>query len=642
MTSPTLQEIWEFLSEHWELLTGTTSFLGLVTGLVAWVGNHQKNRRKRLVSRAEAFPFEVIQPRNSNLLQQLFKESNADLQDPNDPLSDFNIPYQPRKQSSSVRQELEKALDETGWLLVLGGGGLGKTREAAELAWTLNNEGWTILKYNRDGGWLDVPSKFPGDSCSRRKLLFFLDNLDKISYSARKWGLPPGADDPSQPLKVPFQERLLRVLDFFELECGADQIRVIAIADNDSYRDLPDSSSDLNKLEFNRFSKLWKRFCQYHLPEPEDQAIIQLLTDVIPKTRIQSNIDDYPKIAQRNDRTFHNVIENLRRLQNRSLPLTLDTFTDTLEGTWRDRYKGAVKRYRIARYIYDAVELLQSVDVALDHVTVSTTARMLSTGNAVERLWNGWKIHFALNDLIKTERILEPRVGQIEAKEYQLQLDKWVLPLYRLLMRLTNRKPHQMLNSMFNFANTLDDLDFKEEAIAIYKKILKFKPDYHETWNNLGRLQHNLGHYEEAIVSYDQATKIKPDKYQAWDARGIVLNKLREYEKAIASYDMALSVKPDDSQTLYNRGNTLYYLGQFEEAIADWKRAGEINSGLTSAFFNQACVYARLGDVRHSLENLEKALQFNPDKYRKLAKEERDFDNIRSDHLFQTLINPGV
>ena len=38
------------------------------------------------------------------------------------------------------------------------------------------------------------------------------------------------------------------------------------------------------------------------------------------------------------------------------------------------------------------------------------------------------------------------------------------------------------------------------------------------------------------------------------------------------------------------------------------------------------------------IQNLERAINLNPDKYREIAKTDSDFDNVRSDTRFQALI----
>ncbi len=55
-------------------------------------------------------------------------------------------------------------------------------------------------------------------------------------------------------------------------------------------------------------------------------------------------------------------------------------------------------------------------------------------------------------------------------------------------------------------------------------------------------------------------------------------------------------------------------------------------------FYNKACCYALQGNVALALENLERAIKPNPEKYREMAKTDSYFDTIRDDIQFQVLI----
>lgn len=83
-----------------------------------------------------------------------------------------------------------------------------------------------------------------------------------------------------------------------------------------------------------------------------------------------------------------------------------------------------------------------------------------------------------------------------------------------------------------------------------------------------------------------------------------MLGDLRRSEDAIASYHKALAIKPD------------YY----------------------QAFYNKACAYSLQNQIELALENLQKAIQLAPEKYREMAKNDSDFDNIPCDSRFQELI----
>ncbi|MGK7928002.1 MAG: tetratricopeptide repeat protein [Spirulina sp.] len=186
----------------------------------------------------------------------------------------------------------------------------------------------------------------------------------------------------------------------------------------------------------------------------------------------------------------------------------------------------------------------------------------------------------------------------------------------------------------------LDDLGRYEEAIASYDKAIEIKPDDHEAWYNLGVTLSNLGRKEEAIASYDRAIEIKPDLHEAWYSRGNALGNLGRKEEAIASYDKAIEFKPDKHDAWNNRGIALSNLGRKEEAIASYDKAIEFKPDDPSAFYNKSCCYALQENIKLTLENLQKAIELEPEKYRELAKTDSDFDRIRSDDRFQTILNP--
>ncbi|TAE99500.1 MAG: tetratricopeptide repeat protein [Oscillatoriales cyanobacterium] len=190
----------------------------------------------------------------------------------------------------------------------------------------------------------------------------------------------------------------------------------------------------------------------------------------------------------------------------------------------------------------------------------------------------------------------------------------------------------------YNRGIALGNLGRLSEAIASYDKALEIKPDKHEAWYNRGIALGNLGLLEDAIASYDKALEIKPDKDEAWYNRGIALGNLGRLEDAIASYDKALEIKPDKDEAWNNRGIALGNLGRLEDAIASFDKALEIKPDDTSAFYNKACCYALHGQADLSIQNLQRAINLNPDKYREMAKNDSDFDRVRSHPQFQSLI----
>jgi tetratricopeptide (TPR) repeat protein len=189
-----------------------------------------------------------------------------------------------------------------------------------------------------------------------------------------------------------------------------------------------------------------------------------------------------------------------------------------------------------------------------------------------------------------------------------------------------------------NRGDALGNLGRKEEAILSYDKALEIKPEWHFAWNNRGNALISLGRNEEAIDSFGKVFQLNPDDPEIWDNLGIKFSNLGKYKEALAAFDNVLQFKFDDYTTWILRGNVLLNLERNEEAITSYDRALEIKPDDRHVFYNKACAYSLHNQIELALKNLQKAIQLNPEEYRKTAKTESSFDNIRHDPRFQALI----
>ena len=613
------------------LLSG--ALVTVVLAIIGFIWWYREQKRKvRIIE--PSLPFTKIAP-NSNVIPIIYKRDEKD----KSPLADHNIIYQHRMADRNFTNELLQNLEENRWLIILGPTGIGKTREAAEVAQRLNHEGWTVLVLKL-GEWLERPENNQLEAIGTdRKLLFFLDDLN--SYMRRSLEVeqnPQAKDSPLAAINIPLQERLLKTLEAYENHCTRpEEVRVIATARDEKEPELPGQPSEWDKLQWNKYPKLWNRFHLVELPSPEDGAIVELLQDTIPRTNIKAETD-YSSIAACNDSTFRNVVENLVRLDNRQLPLNRANYQATLRGNWQKRYQDAIKRDTLAKYIYAAVDLLRQCNVSLEPFIVEPTARFIAKGNMWQQLWYRWKIKQSLADLIARENILEPRDGQIEAKGKQVELNDYLRPLKQLIWQLFKQKPEEMLPSLAGFTLKLYELNRYRDALKGFNRLVSLLPQWEDGWFYQGTTFDYLEQYQEAIASYDRTLEIKPDLHQAWYNRGNALANLGRFEEAIASYDRALEIKPDDHHAWNNRGIALRNLRRFEQALASYDRALEINSNYANTYYNKACCYGLQNNVELAIENLQSAINLDV-KYQDMAKTDKDFEQIRGDERFQSLLS---
>jgi adenylate kinase family enzyme len=436
-----LAAVWQWFASIEPNLSGiATAFtlLTIVFGGLSAVFIFLKKQLARRKSRqpvelSDTFPFEIIAPRSLDVVRRLIGSSNADS---DDPLADFNIPYQRRDADRSVQKELEQLLKERRSVLILGKSGMGKSREAAELAARLNQDGWTILKL-KSWQWQAIgkPSQLPIDQIGTEKqLLFWFDDLNRPLYQdatrrkdksedAIKLGLPS------------FSERLLEMLEAYDQGCRPEEICVIATARNETIPEREGEPSELEKLGLDQYPKLWRdRFAQYELPEPDVIALVELLQNMVDPQTVKADSQDYHKLAAKSDRTFRVMVQNLKKARQLGETLT-QIFIPTLKGSWEDRYR-EVKQKPYASHIYAAIGLLRQVNVVLTDFTVAPTAVLIANRwNQPRRFtwWHHWKINRTLRDLIAAEDILNPKDGQIEAAHQLVEVGEYIPALSHLL-----------------------------------------------------------------------------------------------------------------------------------------------------------------------------------------------------------------
>jgi tetratricopeptide (TPR) repeat protein len=206
---------------------------------------------------------------------------------------------------------------------------------------------------------------------------------------------------------------------------------------------------------------------------------------------------------------------------------------------------------------------------------------------------------------------------------------------------LTAEEVHQKAGSLVHQGNSLLDAKRYHDALLAYDQAIAMKANSVELWINRGNALTALQQYEQASQSYDRAIAIQPNQDEAWFDQGNALTALTRYQAAVKAYDQAIAIKPDKKEAWINRGIALTRLKQYKEGLASYNQALSINQNADQAYYNKACSYALQDNVELTIENLQRAIQLVPDKYRQLAGTDSDFAQVRSDLRFQRLLKGG-
>lgn len=171
-----------------------------------------------------------------------------------------------------------------------------------------------------------------------------------------------------------------------------------------------------------------------------------------------------------------------------------------------------------------------------------------------------------------------------------------------ILFRRASRLKPQDATIHNNIGNVLKQLGQQEAALESYEEALRLRPDYVDALGNKGRLLFALARFDAALGCYDKLLAITPDHIEAMIGRGNALIELCRYDAAISAFDRVLQINPDHAGALNNRGNALRLSQQFDAALICHDRAIILKP-------DQAEFHNNRGNTLRDLKRFSEALQ---------------------------------
>ena len=141
-------------------------------------------------------------------------------------------------------------------------------------------------------------------------------------------------------------------------------------------------------------------------------------------------------------------------------------------------------------------------------------------------------------------------------------------------------RPSQRSEIWFTRAAELDqDPAQWEAAVFAYEQAVAVDPAFAPGWNNLGLLQHRMGHYDKAGECYRGALTADAACYQAAYNLGSLTEDLGDLPGAIGWYRRALELVPDYADAHFNLAGVLAKSGRAREAAIHWRRYLDLDLG---------------------------------------------------------------
>jgi tetratricopeptide (TPR) repeat protein len=130
-----------------------------------------------------------------------------------------------------------------------------------------------------------------------------------------------------------------------------------------------------------------------------------------------------------------------------------------------------------------------------------------------------------------------------------------------------------------------------DEAIPIYRALVKAVPGNAGLITNLGMACHMAGHEKEAVAEFTRALKIDPHSVPAHLYLGYAYLSLGEPEKAIPHLDVAVRADPSDAGTRGNLAEALFAVKEFRGAAIQFEKLSQANPGNPEVWYRLGLCY---------------------------------------------------
>jgi len=148
-----------------------------------------------------------------------------------------------------------------------------------------------------------------------------------------------------------------------------------------------------------------------------------------------------------------------------------------------------------------------------------------------------------------------------------------------------------------------------DQAEALFRKIVRQRPNDVEARRMIGFLCSQAGRHAEALEHFDQTLRLNPKQPQIHYLRGISLLALDRFQDALESLDRALAIDGPQADAYVNRGVAFQRLQRHTEAIESYERAIALDRFYVLAHTNKAAALEEQGKLQEALASYDNSLR---------------------------------
>ena len=152
-----------------------------------------------------------------------------------------------------------------------------------------------------------------------------------------------------------------------------------------------------------------------------------------------------------------------------------------------------------------------------------------------------------------------------------------------------------------------------EKAIAILRRALRLKPDNAQLHYLLGGDLQHQEKLNEAIAEYRETIRLNPNHVDAHNNLGNALRDRGKPAEGIAEYREAIRIKPLYSGPHLNLGNALFLEGMLAEGVAEYREAIRLRPGDAFSHNNLGRALQKQGKLKEAIAEFHEAIRLKPD-----------------------------
>lgn len=201
-----------------------------------------------------------------------------------------------------------------------------------------------------------------------------------------------------------------------------------------------------------------------------------------------------------------------------------------------------------------------------------------------------------------------------------------------------NRKHAGNINSSSKETHIITSVDQKDSKIQQNNKKQpqpnannELEEKYKKAYQNFHSKK-----YSDAVKICDDIIKKDTGYYKAYNVKGIALCYSGRYKEGMGNIDKSLDINPDFGYAIFNKALAYELYGYYDEAIKWYNKNIEAEKYIWS-YYGLASIYGRRGDAHNTVKYLKIAIDMDKS-VKEVAKDEKDFDNVRNNAEFQKLI----